>query len=108
MGIRINMEASNSLADSMILDYLRKNCRYAVVKAFAKEKNIDLEKENEASANIKDILDAYKTVQKTKTEESKFVTSTPKPAVSKKPTDSSHRHPMIPMMKLIQTIKKEV
>ena len=83
------MEASNSLADSMILDYLRKNCRYAVVKAFAKEKNIDLEKENEASANIKDILDAYKTVQKTKTKESKFVTSTPKPAVSKKPTDSS-------------------
>ena len=38
------MEDSNSLADSMILDYLRKNCRYAVVKAFAKEKNIDLEK----------------------------------------------------------------
>ena len=83
------MEDSNSMTDSIILEYLRKNCRYAVVKSFAKEKNLDLKKENEASATLIDIVTSYKNVLSSKKEDSKFVTSTPKPAVPSKAADTS-------------------
>ena len=77
------------MTDSIILEYLRKNCRYAVVKAFAKEKNLDLKKENEASTTLNDIVTTYKNGLSSKKEGSKFITSTPKPAVPSKTADSS-------------------
>ena len=83
------MEESNSTTDSIILEYLRKNCRYAVVKAFAKTKNIDLNKDNDDSTTLKDVLSAYKTSLSSTKDKSQFITSTPKPTIPSKPTDTS-------------------
>ena len=77
------------MTDSIILEYLRKNCRYAVVKAFAKEKNLDLKKEHDASVTLNDIVTSYKNGLSSKKGDPKFITSTPKPAVPSKTADSS-------------------
>merc|ERR1712076_207976 len=82
------MEDLNSLTDSMILDYLRKNARYAVAKAFAKEKSLDIKKETEVSTSLKDVINKYNASLKSP-EKSKFITSTPKPAIPQKPEESS-------------------
>ena len=85
------MEDINSLTDSMVLDYLNKNARFAVAKKFAKEKNIDIEKfkkETEVSTTLKDVVHKYTTSLKA-AEKSKFITSTPKPAPPQKPEESS-------------------
>ena len=85
-------DKTKSITDLIILDYLKQNSPENIVKGFVKGKKIKAQEQTLIPTNLKDVLKSYKDnsiSSPAAPSKSGLITSTPKPPITKKRTESS-------------------